>query len=386
MKIKTLIFCTYYGSNNQSYNSRLQRWIQGLNIFNGIHDGILIVDDAGPYIPDWDKKVYYEEEYPRVNNLPSSGIVYFRFSNNLGRSQNRYFFPGWYRSFGFALHYAISHNYEKIIHIESDAAITSSKAVNIINSCDAGWYALDFRNGVPESGIQIISGIESLRRAYLSFNDSYLQYADQYHETLLPIDGTIKGLIGDRYSEYYKFIPDDADFCMQVESARECSYYHWLSRKRKFHIIETLYPDQIIQNSSYGWSGKECDEDGEFIWMTGNVSDLCVSNFYKQKTDGFLIFYYRWYNVGFGGARVFVYQNDHCIFSNDLRNSDRRFGFDYECGIDALKIIHPDSLSNFAKNNSFSFRHGIVEDRRVLSVCVEKIELYGYDETSSTTY
>src|SRR5437763_1502813 len=86
----------------------------------------------------------------------ASKLVLYHFDSNLGRISN-VDYPGWYRSFCFAINYGAERGFDKIIHLESDAYVLSQRAVDYFNAADKGWTAMWApRHDYAESGIQII--------------------------------------------------------------------------------------------------------------------------------------------------------------------------------------------------------------------------------------
>jgi hypothetical protein len=211
--IKTLLFCTSFFDNKNVLDKRYKKWLDYYNNSNLIFDQCLIIDDGSPIIPKWNDISIITKE----NNLdiqPNNKTIFVHFDNNLGRLNVRNY-PGWYRSFKFAAKYAKKFNFEKIIHIESDAYIISDKCFNVINTLHEGWNTFwCSEHNFPESSIQII-GKDKINSFHNFTNQNYEKFIDNSIECFIPFTNIIKNLKGGRYGENYKTLPDNIDFCCQ---------------------------------------------------------------------------------------------------------------------------------------------------------------------------
>jgi hypothetical protein len=69
--------------------------------------------------------------------LPND-LLMFTFPEQLGRS-SMFCYPGWWRSFTYAVKIAQLYGFDKIIHIESDAYVCSQRLSDYIHSINCGW-------------------------------------------------------------------------------------------------------------------------------------------------------------------------------------------------------------------------------------------------------
>jgi hypothetical protein len=376
---KVLIFCTYFAYGESSHSERLFRWIKALGWIPE-SSTVLIVDDGSRCVPDWQHQVIYEEKTPRVEDIQEKNLIFYRFANRMSRANSRYYFPGWYRSFGFALRYAVIKGFDRVIHIESDAAIISRRAQELVKSISSGWFAFPLEGG-PETGIQVISGKESIFRAFINFSDSYFQYADRYHETLIPFDGILDQLSGGRHVAPDLFIPGGADFAMQIRSCRESSYYSWLGGNGINLVrehVSTIYPRDLA--GGLGWSDVEDYGKGEFVWMEGNTSHIRFDkNLIGVGEKGFVLIYFRDVISRDDLPVIFsVFSAGERIYSCDIRLAEGIIGFDitHQNIIEDIIISKPYSVSIFSSCNGFDCSKSEIYDRRVLSICVDKVEVY----------
>jgi hypothetical protein len=225
---RTLVFCTSYSDSLPYWNERWGRWLNAIGRSGVRYDKILIVDDGSPLLPDWGNVAITDVASARPDN-PATEI--HRFNDTLGRNIEGEPFPGWYRSFSYAVHYAIDAGYDRIIHIESDAFLLSRRAVDFFNRCDSGWVALWSRtHRWPESTMQIINR-DQFDRCIGFFSKPYaahLQTPHQAIETLLPFTSVNRELIGDRYGEIGEIVPYGADYVSQIRWWQPAGYYWWM--------------------------------------------------------------------------------------------------------------------------------------------------------------
>jgi hypothetical protein len=208
----TLVFCTSYIESEQHWNSRYERWLRHhAKVFPESH--LFLIDDASPYLPqDPDISVATSLDHITLGRR----ATIFRFEKQLGRI-SMHNFPGWFRSFVFSLAVAERLGFKKIIHIESDAFILSSAALNHVTKLSSGWTVFWCpRWGFPESAFQVIceNAFPVLRLVGSRSFEKY--YANKIVEFSLPFSRIDKALLGDRYSEYRTDVPNFADFAGQV--------------------------------------------------------------------------------------------------------------------------------------------------------------------------
>jgi hypothetical protein len=212
---KTLIFTTSYSNDIQGLNNRPIKWLNYHKNIGLDYSKILIVDDGSP-------------ELPNINELkiidPSSGVeVESNFSfvpltPHLGRGAGtNHDYPGWYRSFSYAGQYAKKFGYNKIIHIESDAYLTSKRIVTHFNELNSGWHSFwCARHNFPETAIQVICE-DNLEKFFRVTSFPYSLFRGYAIETLLPFSNIERSFIGDRYGEYLNNPPGNCDYVCQAK-------------------------------------------------------------------------------------------------------------------------------------------------------------------------
>ncbi len=130
----------------------------------------------------------------------------FHFKENLGRPAV-YDYPGWFRSFAFGATYAQAYGFERIIHIESDAYLISSRIQQYCNEVDDGWVTfLGPRHDYPETGIQVIAG-RGLSLFYTVAVQPYEDFAGKPIEVMLPFTKVERTFLGDRFGRVLTYVP-----------------------------------------------------------------------------------------------------------------------------------------------------------------------------------
>lgn len=179
-------------------------------------DRMVLIDD-GSSIADLDLPIsVIDASKPLPSALPN-GVLLFRFNSHLGR-RSVFSFPGWWRSFTFSSQIAKAYSFSKIIHVESDAFVLSDRMAGYIASLHNGWTSFCCpRYERPESAIQVVCRdfIPTLEQ-YYSRGDTYLEQVI-CAEQELPFSNVDHSFIGDRYGEYLRKIPPNADFAAQVK-------------------------------------------------------------------------------------------------------------------------------------------------------------------------
>ena len=218
--MKTLIFCTAYSDSATRWLDTHSQWIRAVKSSGLQYDQILIPDDGSPEIPELAGALIIND-HDDLARQPTEQIIIRRFANRLGRP-SLFDQPGWYRSFVWAGYYAQKFNYEKVIHIEADACVISSRFVDYLNNFKEGWEAFWCpRHRLSEAAIQIIAGSNPIEAFSLYSQIDYSNFRGQAPD---PVEGiksyfpytTNRNFIGDRYGEYTKEIPKNADYACQV--------------------------------------------------------------------------------------------------------------------------------------------------------------------------
>jgi len=194
-----LIFATSYMKSADDWSLRYEPWFNFYSQSSMGHLPLLLIDDGSPYLP----KISSINIVSRIEDIDfqNYSLNIFRFPNNLGRS-SLVAYPGWWRSFIFSSKIAKSKGFHKIIHLESDAYILSSKFFDQINQLDQGWHVPWLaKYKMPETAIQIIcrDQIDGLDE-FACNSDMNIKMAEE----ILPFTSIRKDWVGDRYSEFKK--------------------------------------------------------------------------------------------------------------------------------------------------------------------------------------
>lgn len=215
MENKTLLFTTSYSDNLEGLLKRPIKWFNfhskiGLN-FNKL----LIIDDGSPEIPIIQDLSVID---PTYENESENRLCFVPLKPHLGRgTQTNHDYPGWYRSFSYAGQYAKKFGYNKIIHIESDAYLTSKRIVTHFNELNSGWHSFwCARHNFPETAIQVICE-DNLEKFFRVTSFPYSLFRGYAIETLLPFSNVERGFIGDRYGEYLDNPPSNCDYVCQAK-------------------------------------------------------------------------------------------------------------------------------------------------------------------------
>ena len=221
--MRTLIFCTSYASSPAIWHRRYRTWVDAISSGGLSWAQILIVDDGSVELPDWPDLCIVNEGDPIP---PQQPLVLYHFGTRLGRISD-YDFPGWFRSFAFAGRYGVEAGFEKVIHIESDAFLISSRASDYVNHLYNGWTVFWCpRHKFAECGIQVIAGPELGELAKFC-NRQNAEFIHDNIERQIPFTFVEHNINGDRYHESLSYIPHDADFSTQTAL---------LSRPKQLHL------------------------------------------------------------------------------------------------------------------------------------------------------
>lgn len=248
--MRTLVFCTSYADQLWKWKDRWAVWLRGVKLFGLQADQILIVDDGSPVLPEWTDVCLVKEGEP----IGVDGVVLYHFQNRLGQHVNGEPFPGWYRSFAFAVNYGIHSGFDKIIHIEADAFLVSGRAADYFNSVRNGWISMWCpTHGWAESTLQIINK-DQFANCLAFFSKPYSAHVVQPYtaiERLLPVTYINETLVGDRYGEGNREVPYGADFASQLGWSLPESYYWWLEEKKDMNILNEIRPTLAELNNVY---------------------------------------------------------------------------------------------------------------------------------------
>jgi hypothetical protein len=262
--MRTLVFCTAYAEDVSVWSDRYRVWLDAVLAGGWRADQILLVDDGSATLPGWaDTAVTSVDTLGDAYTAPALGAVgLVHFRQRLGRCDVLNF-PGWHRSFCFAALYAARHQFDRVIHIESDAFVVSARARDYLRDFSEGWAAFwSARYGMPESAIQVAAG-EGLRALEGFARAPYSALVGRAHEREMPFSVLAREFRGDRYGEFTDAIPADADYAAQVPSRREQGFLWFLPGRgaaRPFAGEVRLgfcAGDDGLGALAEGWSGAE---------------------------------------------------------------------------------------------------------------------------------
>lgn len=234
MAAKTLLFCTSYFSDQAAWAARYQRWLEHHLMIPWAVDALAIIDDGSPILPEGaDVEPIAANMLGRVA-FPRRALI--RFGDNLGR-QSTLRYPGWWRSFQLALDVAQLYDFDKIVHVESDAYVLSTRMAELIEDTDRGWtlfWSAHFQ--WPETAVQIIC-----RDAFEAFARIRERgphgFVDQPAEDVLPYTRIERSLIGDRYSDFGAGLPPNADYAVQVVPSMAVAVPTSWSRRLRYKTL-----------------------------------------------------------------------------------------------------------------------------------------------------
>jgi hypothetical protein len=277
--MRTLVFCTAYADDPSAWADRYRPWVDavlagGLGAYQ-----ILLVDDGSASLPGWpDTHLVSVDVLGDAFDVPVRGpVLLAHFRQRRGRADVLNF-PGWHRSFCFAALYAQRHQFDRVIHIESDAYVISRRAQDFLAGFSGGWAAFwATRYDMPESAIQVAAGEGVLAMAQFA-RQPYDALIGQTHERMMPFTAVEKRFDGDRYGEFSDAIPPGADYAAQVPSRRERGFAWFLPGRAHPPPPSDSVTLRFCEDGDglgalrYGWSPPE----PRHHWMTGAESTLIL--------------------------------------------------------------------------------------------------------------
>ncbi len=227
--MRTLVFCTAYAPSTRIWETRYRRWVDAVMAATLGQQQIVLVDDGSSVLPGWpDADVHTLRTPEDAASIRSTApVLVLRYADRLGRAAV-YDFPGWHRSFVTGLRYG-ARNFERVVHLESDAYLVSARMRDWVRTTARGWTALwSAKFDFPEIAIQVI-GPDQMAAAEAFACRPYDGLVGVTHETALPLTQVERGFVGDRYGEEEAAVPANADYAAQVPGQREAAYYWWLA-------------------------------------------------------------------------------------------------------------------------------------------------------------
>jgi hypothetical protein len=352
--MRTLVFCTAYAADPSVWADRYRPWVDavlagGLGAYQ-----VLLVDDGSASLPGWaDTHVVSVDVLGDAFDAPLRGpVLLAHFRARRGRVDVLNF-PGWHRSFCFAALYAQRHQFDRVIHIESDAFVISQRAQNFLAGFSQGWAAFwAARYDMPESAIQVAAGQGVLAMAQFA-RQPYDALIGQTHERLLPFSHFEKQFEGERHTEFSESIPPGVDYAAQVPSRRERGFAWFLPGRQPVPPPQDGVTLRFCEDGDglaalrFGWSPPE----PRHHWMVGAESTLILPGL-DARGDAVLRLRVTPHVHGalLTSQRLIVEVNGHragefVIALEALLGCDIPASWLGRAGGDMLRLLHPDAVS-----------------------------------------
>lgn len=201
----TLLFCPLFLDEP----GRIERNLSWLEFYKPLQhilgfDQILMVDNASSHdnlriIENAHPDVFIIRKELRLKRLPPQG------------------YGMWYRAQAEAANYAKIRNFDRIIHIDSDAYILSKRFAEHLKGIKTGWSTFWCpKHGFPEVNIQVI-GNERFADMYRFHTEGFLEfYPYEVAEIKIPFTHIDHHFVGDRYGEDRRQQSPDMDYYCQA--------------------------------------------------------------------------------------------------------------------------------------------------------------------------
>lgn len=125
-----------------------------------------------------------------------------RFKTHIARREHlKYGY--WYAALAQAGKFAIEHDFDKIIYIDTDMYPLSNKICDYVRTLEAGWVGMYcHKHNFPETNFQVICK-DQLQKFYdFHSRDFLVFYPDKDAESQTPFTLVNKDFVGDRYAEF----------------------------------------------------------------------------------------------------------------------------------------------------------------------------------------
>ena len=258
--MKTLIFCTSFFDTEELYQKRYQKWIDYYSHHTFTNDKYMyLIDDCSnlELINDDLVNIIKENHLSGIQKENKINIYSFNNRKGLNWSHNSANNEGWWRSFSACLDIAEKYNYEKIIHIESDAFLISNRMFNYIDSLKTGWTGLwANKYNFPESCIQVIckDQFDSFRN-FVTCGSHELSKKG-LAEKIIPFTNVERRFIGDRYGEKVNKQMEGLDYFCQTkldtiitaessDTLQALNIFLWRSLWRS-HFFQFIWRSRIV--------------------------------------------------------------------------------------------------------------------------------------------
>ncbi len=361
---KTLVYCTGFSTSKNIWQRRYRAWLDRLQHSPLKPDQILIVDDGSPVLPAWaDLTIIDGQDDADPSTITcNAGALLYHFPTQAGR-HDIYDFPGWYRSYTFGALYGAAHGFDKITHLESDAALITPQIHNFFNTFTNGWATLWCQKyQFPEIAIQIAAG-QGIAELAEFCRRPYAELIGRNHEEDIPIPWVERRFAGGRFPEAYQDVPRHLDFVTQIHWHRDLVHHWWrpeaallptgpdapnaTPNTQKFDFTRAGNTDPYL---GAGWSRAE----ENLRWMTGQESHFTPPHL-PPNQRWILMFFLNPYLASEVCDRqhLTVIINDAVLADFELRQAEiltcqlpaSLYRGD---GTDTLRFIHPDAISPLA--------------------------------------
>jgi glycosyltransferase involved in cell wall biosynthesis len=214
--MKTLLFAPLWLGED-----RVERNKKWLNYYSSLNDKleayeILLVDNGSD-----EGRLKEFAQFASTLKVP---VTIISCHVHISRTSHREY-EYWYRAFRVALVYAMDNKFDKILHIDSDVYVLSSRLASYINNLDSGWNTFWCRrHNFPESTFQVIVKDEFMN-ALKFFTIDYLKhFGKDDAENIIPFTNVNRFYVGDRYGETNTEQTNDMDFYCQTPNHRMLTF------------------------------------------------------------------------------------------------------------------------------------------------------------------
>ena len=373
--MKTLVFCTAYARTASDWSRRYRQWLRAVNRPALAADTILIIDDGSETLPGWPGVALHSgNSLADAARLPARpGVMLYHFAKPLGRA-DIFDFPGWHRSFAFGALFGEAGDFDRVIHIESDAHLISDRAHIWFREFAEGWASLwSARYNFPEIALQVAAGRGVGAMADFA-RQPYDALRGAVHEDKIPFTHVERNLTGERYGEDLDQVPSDADYVAQVQTLREPTYYWWLEGR-----LPNTAPPLIDWHFGHsgnmaaplgdGWAAAEA----EHRWMLGLESIVLLPNLPARKDFTLLLTVIPHVRLHLIRQRLILFVNDAPVGEYEVTQTSY-LGFRLPSGplrrdgTDRLRLLHPDGRPPSAISDH--------PDRRWLSLALVRLRIF----------
>lgn len=372
------MFCTAYAPSVRIWDMRYRRWLDAVLAADIDATQVLMVDDGSSVLPGWpDTPVYSGDTLADAAPLVGrAGQVLFHFTEHLGRLDVMNF-PGWHRSFAFAVAYAEAAGFDRVIHLESDAFLVSPRMRAYVRARTRGWTAMWCEKyQFPEIAVQVIGG-DQLPALAAFAREPYAGLIGTLPEFALPYTNIERDLVGDRYGEAETDVPRTADFACQVPCQREPRYYWWLRPVPRPEPAGAEARIDFIFGTSGNVDGRTlegwAEPEAGLQWMISVASEFALPAL--APANGYDVVAWVVPNLPMQRPRLqrLILQLNQTVVAEFDVDEEMYIGCALPVsslrrdGTDRLRLLHPDAVSPSSVGES--------DDTRLLAVALRQLSL-----------